>query len=121
MKALVIIAHGSRRAESNEEVANLAEQVRQRAEQHYAIVEHAFLELAEPALPDVIESLIEHGSDEIVILPYFLNSGNHVREDIPTLLSNARHDHPACEFKLAQPIGMYAGMPELILAGANQA
>ncbi len=118
MKALIILAHGSRRAESNQEVSQLTDKVRQLAGKDYQLIKHAFLELAEPDLGSVFDELVQQGITEMTTLPYFLNSGNHVKQDIPELLANARAKHPACEFKLARPIGMYEGMPELILSNA---
>ena len=51
MQALLIVAHGSRRVESNEEIRALAAQVAQQSVQTYSIVGSAFLELAEPSIP----------------------------------------------------------------------
>lgn len=121
MRALVIIAHGSRRVESNEEVTRLAEQVRKKSDAAFHTVRHAFLELAEPDLLSVIDELIENRINDVTILPYFLNSGNHVSKDIPALLRAAEKQYPHCSFKLAAAIGMYDGMPDLILHSVSQA
>ena len=115
MKSLILFAHGSRRQESNTEVAILAGKVLQQPDNPYEVVTCAFLELAEPNLNDTISGIIKEGIDNITVLPYFLNSGNHVQQDIPALIAQARADYPQCNFKLANPIGMYEGMPELIL------
>lgn len=120
MNALIIIAHGSRRTESNQEVVELTEKVRQQASSRFSLVEHAFLELAQPDLPSVLDKLVEQGVDTITVLPYFLNSGNHVMQDIPALLDAAKSKHPSCNFLLVPAIGKYEGMPELILQGACQ-
>ena len=115
MKSLILFAHGSRRQQSNTEVAILTEKVLRRPDSPYDIVTCAFLELAEPNLNDAISGIIKAGIDNITILPYFLNSGSHVQRDIPALIAQARADYPECNFRLADPIGMYEGMPELIL------
>jgi len=47
--AVLLIAHGSRRAEANRDLADLAELLRERGE--YDVVEIAYLELAEPTIP----------------------------------------------------------------------
>ena len=56
MKALVIIAHGSRREESNYEIARLTNEVRDLVNNEFEIVEYSFLEMAKPLLIDVIEN-----------------------------------------------------------------
>lgn len=120
MKALIIIAHGSRREESNQEVTRLTDKVREQSDEAFHIIRHAFLELAEPDLLSVIDELNQKNIDDITIMPYFLNSGNHVRQDIPALLEAAEKQYSHCTFKLTAAIGTYEGMPELILHSARQ-
>jgi len=43
MKALLVVAHGSRRKESNEEIAALTAKVAVRAAGEFDLVEYAFL------------------------------------------------------------------------------
>lgn len=87
MNALLIVAHGSRRKESNEEVNSLADKVRKRFNKKYPIIRSAFLELADPLIPDGLQQCIDDGASTIDVLPYFLNSGRHVTEDIPTIVN----------------------------------
>jgi sirohydrochlorin ferrochelatase len=51
MKTLLLVVHGSRRQESNQEVRQIAGQLRD-LENQYDRIECAFLELAEPSIPD---------------------------------------------------------------------
>jgi sirohydrochlorin ferrochelatase len=55
----------------------------ERAGAQYDKVERAFLELADPLIPAGVEALIETGTDDITVVPYFLSAGRHVVEDIP--------------------------------------
>ncbi len=87
-KALLLVAHGSRRATSNDEVRAVAERLAA-ASDEYVLVRAAFLELAEPLIPDGIEQCIAEGADEVVVLPYFLSAGRHVVEDIPAEAAKA--------------------------------
>ena len=82
MKALLIVAHGSRNQESVIEIETLVSTTKPLLEQ-YDIVEHAFLELAKPDIVSALEALVNYGATDIVILPYFLARGNHVKFDIP--------------------------------------
>ncbi len=121
MNALVIIAHGSRRKASNDEVIALTEKVRTLSADKFNEVRYAFLELAAPGLPEVVNELVLANANQITVMPYFLNSGSHVTKDIPALLAAAEAAHPRCTFRLAAAIGMYEGMPELILQSADRA
>ena len=52
MHALLLIAHGSRREASNQEVRELAARLERIAGDRFGRVIPAFLELAEPDIPD---------------------------------------------------------------------
>lgn len=55
MKSLLLVAHGSRQAEYNSEIAALAGRLADKAATDFDVVEHAFLELAEPLNPEGIQ------------------------------------------------------------------
>lgn len=120
MKALIIIAHGSRRQESNEEIETLANEVKKIAKDEYDIIEHAYLEIEEPTLLQSIEKVYKKKITDITIMPYFLNSGNHVIRDIPAMIETASHKYPDCEFKMSACIGMTDNMPRLVLEQARR-
>ena len=88
----LIVAHGSRRIEANAEIAALACQL-QNCLPRYT-VRHAFLELAQPSIPDALEKAIAEGAALIQILPYFLTGGVHVTTDIPEILDATQRRHP---------------------------
>ena len=119
MNTLIILAHGSRRQESNAEIASLAKQVEKCSDNEYDITAYAFLELAEPDLSQCIENMITYGASDITIFPYFLNSGNHVTCDIPALIKEANAQYPDCRFRLTSFIGKHKDIPNLILELAN--
>ena len=119
MNALIVLAHGSRRLEANQEIVDLAHQVKTLEKNEYAIVEHAYLEIAEPTLLQCIDIVIMKGVSNITVLPYFLNSGNHVKRDIPAMIETAIQAYPDCQFHVSSFIGMYTEMPELVLKQAR--
>ena len=119
MTALIILAHGSRRTESNQEIIELADKVAAIAKKKYKLVTYAFLEVVEPKLLHAIDMLIEQSIDEIIVLPYFLNSGNHVTHDIPEIIELAKLKYSDCIFRLAPCVGLHQDMPKLILSQAE--
>lgn len=114
MKALILIAHGSRRAESNKEFVGLVESVRQLLVPEYDFVEASFLECVEPHLEAAIEKAVSRRATSISILPYFLNTGKHVAKDIPDIIERQRDHYHACSIQLLPYIGRFSGMAELI-------
>ena len=119
MKALALIAHGSRREQSNIEVVMLAEKLKQKCSDHYPIICTGFLELAEPLIPDAIKQCIDAGATSIIVLPYFLNSGLHVIEDIPTIVNDIVRNYPDVHIKIAHHIGASPLMIDLLISTAN--
>jgi len=58
VNALLLVAHGSRRQQSNDEVTLLADKLRESCHDDYAIVHSGFLELASPSIAEGIENRI---------------------------------------------------------------
>ncbi|MFT5048232.1 MAG: sirohydrochlorin ferrochelatase [Porticoccaceae bacterium] len=119
MKALLLVAHGSRRNQSNSEVLILADKLKGHCSEQYAIVHAAFLELAEPEIPEGIKHCVDHGATSIVVLPYFLNSGRHVTEDIPNIVNSTKRDYPNIDIGIAAHIGGSDLMMKLLVTSAN--
>lgn len=119
MKALLLIAHGSRRQQSNDEVVLLAEKLRDNCSDQYKIIHAGFLELADVLIPDGIKKCIDDGASSIVVLPYFLNSGRHVVEDIPEIVNATKPHYPQTEIKIAPHLGASAMMVDLLISSAN--
>ncbi len=113
-RALIIVAHGSRKDSSNEEVKALGEKVKSLQNKHYAFVMTAFLEFAAPSLEESMLSCVEKGVSEIVILPYFLASGNHVTRDIPEVVEKIQTAHPQIKITLKEHLGSSPGMVNLL-------
>jgi len=120
MNALLIVAHGSRREASNEEIRALALQVADQAGNGYARVSAAFLELAEPSIPDGLQQLIDAGATHITVVPYFLSAGRHVSEDIPAEIEKVTQKNPDVSIRLAPYVGLCSAMPGLLLQQAAE-
>lgn len=90
MKSLLMVAHGSRREQSNEEVRILAKKLIGRCGDQFPVIHSAFLELADPLIPDGLQKCIDDGATSIIVLPYFLNTGRHVAKDIPDIIDEFR-------------------------------
>ncbi|MEN8176850.1 MAG: CbiX/SirB N-terminal domain-containing protein, partial [Pseudomonadota bacterium] len=80
----------------------------------YQDVSAAFLELAEPSIPDGILAALERGASEIVVLPYFLSAGRHVAEDIPGEVDKARRLRPEADVRIAPYLGSSEALVRLL-------
>lgn len=114
-RVLLVLAHGSRRHDSNEAVRRLSGRLGELLGDRYARVAPAFLELAEPSIPAAIDVAVGAGAEEVVLFPYFLSAGRHVCEDIPRLVAEARHRHPHVRLALRPHLGELPGVLPLLV------
>ena len=121
MKALLFIAHGSRRTASNDEVRQLSERMANLAGDEFDMVVPAFLELAEPDIPAGVDQCVAAGATEVVVVPYFLAAGRHVAEDIPEDLAKASEQHPDLKIDQVNYLGTHQSIPEILLGLARDA
>ena len=120
MKVMLLIAHGSRKVEANDEIGRLAQRVHELAGDDYGAVVAAFLECAEPSIQQGVDDCVELGATEIVAVPYFLAAGRHVVRDIPAELDCARAGHPGLNIELSQYVGDSDAMAGLVLRCSNR-
>jgi sirohydrochlorin ferrochelatase len=103
---IVIVDHGSRRAESNRMLEEVAALFARRYAKQFEIVEPAHMELAEPSIESAYARCAERGATNIVVLPFFLGPGKHWTHDIPRLTADAARRHPQTRFHVAMPLGI---------------
>ena len=120
MKGLLLVAHGSRREQSNDEIADVAKALQSRVSDKYEHTVHAFLELAKPSIPEGIEMLINQGASEITVLPYFLSAGRHVHQDVPEIVQAKQGLHPEIPITIAPYIGEASEMIDVLAAISKQ-
>ena len=115
MKAILLVAHGSKRAESNEEVINLARDLECAPSINAGFVHAAFLDIATPSIPDGIRECVNQGATSITIIPYFLNSGRHVTIDIPNVVNKTKEEIPDVRIRIAPHIGESGLIKDLLI------
>jgi sirohydrochlorin ferrochelatase len=116
--ALLVVSHGSRRTQSNDEVIRLADKLATHLDGKFAVIHAAFLELADPSIPEGIQACIDAGASRITIIPYFLAAGRHVVEDIPEIVSEARKNYPDVEITITSHLGGSDFMSEFLASTA---
>ena len=110
--AILLIAHGSRHAEANADLEHVAAELRRRG--RYAVVEVAFLELAEPTVEQGGARCVNRGAECVILLPYFLSAGVHVRRDVGAAVDRIRARHPELTVELLEPIGQHPRLVEAL-------
>lgn len=96
----IILAHGSRRAGSNQTVERLA---------HDLDLQAAYWSVP-PSLAERVAAAISTGATEVGILPYFLSAGG-ITDAIAESIAQLREQYPQVKLILGEPIG---NSPELV-------
>ena len=111
--AVILFAHGSSVEGANRGVHELAQRVE--AAGPYRYVRAAFLGLAQPDLARAITEAVTSGARRIIVIPYFLTMGVHLREDLPGLVAAEKRKHPQAEIQVGKSLENHPEMASLIL------
>ncbi len=111
--AILLMAHGSRIAEANDAVREIAAMVKEMTD--YTIVEVSFREQHRPDIQEGIDACAARGAGRIVLMPYFLYMGAHVREDLPREMTAAKERYPGIEFIMGGHLGVHRKLAEVVV------
>jgi precorrin-8X/cobalt-precorrin-8 methylmutase len=95
---ILIISHGSPRAEANQGFVDLVGRIAARL--GTGDVRPVFFSIARPNIQDQVAAMAARGLRRIVLMPYFLYSGQHVTVDIPAQLAECRAQFPQVTLEL---------------------
>ncbi len=112
-KALIIMAHGSRRAEANEEFFTLVAQIDTNNDL-YNIVKPALLEQAPPTLLQACQTLPDQIT-HVDVYPLFFNQGRHVERDIPAQVAEVIEAMPDKSFRLLDYFGKSPSLANFVI------
>ena len=119
MEALLVMVHGSPRGAANDDMFMVVSLVRERGA--YPIVEVGFMECNEPSIAEAIDRCVAQGAERVTAVSYFLHIGNHVADDLPTLLEQAPARHPQVEFLMGDLLGSDATIADVVRDRATTA
>lgn len=109
---VLVVGHGSRRQEANEDVREAARRIAERG--GFPLVEAAFLEIEHPNIGEGFARLVQRGAREITVHPYFLSPGRHTRGDIPVEVEEAAKLHTGISYRITEPLSAH----QLVIAAS---
>jgi len=118
MTALVLFAHGSSVAEANDAIRALAVKLQNTSG---FTTEAAFLELATPDLYQATGSLVERGATEVIVIPYFLAPGIHLRRDLPRIVEELTGIHKQVRIESTDGLDGHPALLKILMDRATQA
>ena len=109
MKGVLIIAHGSRAKETEATLEAVLSMVKAKLfgqpDQPETAIECAFMEFSDRTVEKGISTLSAKGVTEIKVVPYFLFTGIHIKEDIPNMVAECAVNFPSVKITMGKPLG----------------
>jgi len=102
---ILVVGHGSRRAEANDDVRDAARRIGERGE--FPLVQAAFLEIEPPNIAEGFKSLVECGAGKVTVHPYFLSPGRHTRGDLPRAVQAVAESFPGVSHQITEPLSAH--------------
>jgi precorrin isomerase len=110
--AIILIGHGSRvpgAAESMEKVSQALQ-----ASGRYPQVTTCNMSLMRPHFVETFKRVVGQGAESILVLPYFLNEGVHIKCDIPNMMQDIGKDYPNVRLVMGMPLGFDRLLVDLV-------
>ena len=103
-ETLLLVGHGSRDTDGNDEVMDFAQYWKQQALPEGMRLEVCFIEFAETLLEAGLDNAAKN-ADRVIVLPLVLSAAGHVKMEIPAAIAAARARHPGVEYLYTRPLG----------------
>jgi len=116
MQGIIILGHGSRAiaSEANMMLYDVVEMYKKLTSRELVVPAWMNRESGLPDLQQAIAQLVEKGAKAIIIAPWFLTNGLHIKEDIPAEIKQAQSKYSFLNIKLARPLGVDRRMVEVL-------
>jgi len=114
MKGILVVDHGSVRAEANDMLRCMANLLQTMAGPD-VIVSYAHMDLAQPDIRRGFTDCVEKGATDVTVFPYMLSPGRHSTTDIPRMVADAAKTFPHVIFNVTPAFGVHEKLAELIL------
>ncbi|MNM94136.1 Sirohydrochlorin cobaltochelatase [compost metagenome] len=118
-QTILLVGHGSRVEEGNEELRNFTAQLAARKPE--LNIETCFIELASPSIAGGIERCVAGGAGVVYVVPIILFAAGHSKLDIPLAIDQAKRKYPGVEFVYGRPVGVQERAVDILLDRLSEA
>jgi len=115
---VLLFAHGSPVEDANRGVHDLAARIEAAGPHGY--VRAAFLDGGQPDLVTAVQQAVAAGIERLIVIPYFLTVGLHLRRDLPKLMAAAKEKHANLQITLGQSLEGHPMMPAMVLSRVQE-
>lgn len=115
---VVVFAHGSSVESANEAVRIVARVISEDPE--FPLVSTCFLDGGKPDLPGAVDELMERGAERILVVPYFLTVGLHLKRDLPDLIEKVKEQRAGLDIQVTPPLDGHPGLGAILRDRAKE-
>lgn len=112
MKAILLVGHGSRDPEGNDQVRQTIDELKPQLDREL-LVETCFLEFERPTIEQGIQTCVEKGATSVFIIPLMLLAAGHSKIHIPAAIDEAKQKYPEVSFTYGRPFGIHEETVEI--------
>jgi sirohydrochlorin ferrochelatase len=113
---VLVIGHGSSDIRAREAFIHTVSSLCQ----YYRSVGFCFLELDEPSIEKAITTIISNGSKTMLIMPYFLHKGSHIKHDVMQEVRSALIKNKFEDAFVSRHLGVDDRLIQLVLERASE-
>ena len=113
VEAIILIGHGSRIPGAGGDMERVALRMRERMPGK--IIETCAMSKLGPHFPEIFRKCAAAGAKKIIVIPYFLYMGVHIREDIPRIMREEVRAYPDVQLVLGRNLGFDEHLVDLVI------
>lgn len=103
LPAVILLGHGSRVEKAGGDMERVAAILKQR--HGFPMVEYCFMSRLPPHFPETLAAVVGRGATRVLVIPYFLHLGLHIRLDIPEMMQEEAAKYPGLKLQLGGNLG----------------
>lgn len=103
MKAIILLGHGSRVPGAGKDMEKAAQMLEKKYQT--GMVTYCNMSRLGPHFPETLKTCILKGATEVIVIPYFLNMGLHIRLDIPEMMKEEAEKYPGVRLIYGKHLG----------------
>ncbi len=112
MKAIILLGHGSRVPGAGDDMKKAARLLREKYDLEMVVTCH--MSRLGPHFPETLAECAARGATEVVVIPYFLNMGLHIRLDIPEMMQAEAEKYPGLKLVYGPHLGFDEAFADIL-------
>jgi sirohydrochlorin ferrochelatase len=110
--AIILLGHGSRAAGAAEDMEKVV--ARLMDDPQYDMVDICQMQGLGEHFPEVFDRCVARGATRVVVVPYFLHFGIHLRQDVPEMMMEKARQYPEVKMTLGKHLGYDDALVDIV-------